>query len=254
MPTVAQYDVPLRLTSPHMTGPAVRDAQWLMAGNNPFPGLATYKDGDVDGDYGPLSAQATSRAKYWLGYPNQSCDQTFGQVLYEYLLGRRDLPAPYAATRVQRLAEQATPGSKAIAVARTQIGTEESPFGSNRQKYGSWYRMNGVPWCAIFCSWCFDQSGTKTFRYSYVPTIHSDATLARNKMIVARTPRQGDLACYTVHGTRDAHVAFFDEWENEGSSFWDLGGNTGPTNISNGGAVMRQLRTIAQVNVFVRVA
>jgi len=242
----------LRLTTPHMKGQKVKDAQYLMKGNNQLKGLATYKDGDIDGDYGPLTAQATSRAKYWLGYPARACDQNFGQVVYEYLTGKRKLPTEYAAMRAQRLSTAETPGSRALAVARTQLGTEESPRGSNMQKYGAWYRMNGVPWCAIFCSWDFRQSGYSRFRYSYVPAVHYDAVLARNKLIVVRSPKPGDLVTYTIHGVRDAHIAFFDGWEQTGVSFYDLGGNTGPSDISNGGAVMRQLRQMSMVTAFVR--
>ena len=76
-----QYDVALELTTPRMKGQKVKDAQWLMAGNNRFEGLATYKDGAIDGDYGPLTAQATYRTKYWLGYADKAIDRSFGQQL-----------------------------------------------------------------------------------------------------------------------------------------------------------------------------
>jgi len=46
-----------------------------------------------------------------------------------------------------------------LTIAASQIGTKESPAGSNKQKYGVWYPMNGSPWCAIFVSWCFAQAG-----------------------------------------------------------------------------------------------
>lgn len=109
-----QYDVPLRLVSPHMKGQKVKDAQWLMAGHNRFENLATYKNGKIDGDYGPLTAQATKRVKYWLGYPDSSLDTIFGQTLYEYLRENdwRPLPEAYRARRSKRLAAVAetTPG------------------------------------------------------------------------------------------------------------------------------------------------
>lgn len=249
-----QYDVPLRLVTPHMHGPKVKDAQWLMAGNSKIKGLGTYKDGKLDSDYGPLTAQATQRTKYWLGFPNNAIDQVFGQVLYEYLLpgSDRKLPADYKTRRAKRIAA-ATPGKNALAKAISQIGYEESPFGSNNNKYGVWYRMNRVAWCAIFESWCFGNSGYSRFRYSYVPNIHYDAKINRNKLMIVRSPQPGDIVCYTLHGSVDAHTAFFEKWISPGKTFWDVGGNTGPTNISNGGAVMRQKRKMGMVNVFVRV-
>jgi len=250
-----QYDTPLQLTTPHMVGQKVKDAQWLMAGHNRWDGLATYKDGAVDGDYGPLTAQATYKTKYWLGYPDKSLDRSFGQSLYEYLIeDGAKLPADYLSRRKSRLAAVASnPGQKALEHAVTQIGTKESPAGSNRQKYGLAYGMNGVPWCAIFCSYCFTQTGYKTFRYSYVPFVHQDASASRNRLSVIRTPRPGDVVCFTF-GSRDAHIGFFSKWVTQGSTFETCEGNTGSGNDSNGGEVQRRTRYISQVSAFVRVA
>jgi hypothetical protein len=251
-----QYDTPLELTTPHMLGQNVKDAQWLMSGHNRFKGLATYKDGAVDGDYGPLTAQATYKTKYWLGYPDKSLDKSFGQTLYEYLLESpvRKLPADYQARRATRLQAAAkTPGEEALARATQEIGTKESPAGSNHQKYGVWYGMTRVPWCAIFVSWCFHQSGYTRFRYSYVPTVHQDASACRNKLSIVRTPKPGDVVCFTF-GTRDAHIGFFSKWVTQGSTFETCEGNTGSGNDSNGGEVMRRTRYISQVSAFVRVA
>jgi hypothetical protein len=69
---MGEFDNALVLTTPHEEGKRVRDAQYLMQGHGPvstlFPGLACYKDGEVDGDYGLLSAQAAARTKMvaWL--------------------------------------------------------------------------------------------------------------------------------------------------------------------------------------------
>jgi len=252
-----QYDVPLELTTPRMKGQKVKDAQWLMAGNNRFQNLATYKDGAIDGDYGPLTAQATYRTKYWLGYPYNAINRSFGQQLYEYLLESDPitrLPPEFAARRKSRLAEsEQSPGQKALDKAITQIGVEEYPRGSNFQKYGLWYGMNGVPWCAIFASWCFGNSGNTRFRYSYVPAIHSDAEYCRNKLCIVRSPVPGDLVLYNWGGTYDAHVEFFEKWTIQGSTFSAVGGNTGG-DFANGGEVHRSTRYISNVNVFVRVA
>lgn len=252
-----QYDTPLELTTPRMQGQAVKDAQWLMAGHNRFTGLATYKDGAIDGDYGPLTAQATWRTKYWLGYPEKAIDRSFGQTLYEYLLDsdpKKVLPEEYQARRKQRLAAAAqTHGKVALDKAITQLGTKESPFGSNRQQYGTWYGMNGVPWCAIFISWCFGNTGYKTFRYSYVPAVHSDASFCRNRLCVVRSPQPGDLALFTFHGTRDAHIEFFEKWQTQGNTFSSVGGNTSASNWSNGGEVGRQTRYASNISAFVRV-
>ena len=200
---------------------------------------------------GELSAQATWRAKWWLGYPRRG-QPLVGQTLYELLTGALKLNEDNLRRRKSRLAAVAkTVGQKALDVAITQIGTQESPRGSNLQKYGSWYSMNGVPWCAIFDSWCFAQSGYTRFRYSYVPAVHDDARNVRNHLCIIRTPRPGDLVLYNWSGSVDAHIEFFEKWEQEGSTFSAVGGNTGG-NFANGGEVLRQTRYMGNVNVFVR--
>jgi hypothetical protein len=48
-----------------------------------------------------------------------------------------------------------TPEERAamVALARSQLGETEHPFGSNCTKFGAWYKFNCVAWCAIFLSW-----------------------------------------------------------------------------------------------------
>ncbi len=41
----------------------------------------------------------------------------------------------------------------AIQIAKAEIGYAESPSGSNLNKFGKWYGMDGVQWCAIFISY-----------------------------------------------------------------------------------------------------
>lgn len=252
-----EYDAPLILTTPHLTGQKVKDAQWLLAGNNRFAGLAPYKDGVIDGDYGPLTAQATKRAKFWTGYPLTSCDQAFGQTLYEYLRPNqwRPLPEAYRLRRDQRIEAAAqTPGATALGLAIGEIGYKESPQFSNRTKYGVDYGFNGVPWCAIFESYCFKHTGHPAYRYAAVEQIYHDAVYGRNSLRIVRSPVAGDIATYSLHGVTYAHTAFFEKWIDQPHGlFQDLGGNTGPVDVSNGGEVDRGERTMSQVLAFVRV-
>lgn len=252
-----EFEVPLILTSPHIRGDRVRDAQFLLSGHTRFDGLAPYKDGELDGEYGPKTAAATKSAKFWLGYPAASCDRVFGQTLYEYLRTKdwRPLPEEYRRRRSQRLAaaNRKTPGLKALEVAIGQIGTTESPRGSNMNPYGKWYGFNGVPWCAIFESWCFAHSGRPSYRYAACVNIVSDARAGRNGLREVWSPMPGDVCVFNIHGDPFAHTSFFEKWINVGGAFYDVGGNTGPSNISNGGAVMRQRRDRSMVSHFVRV-
>lgn len=62
--------------------------------------------------------------------------------------------------------------AKLCKIAVGQLGTSEHPPGSNIQKYGAEYGMNGVAWCAIFVWWCFKHAGLKCpyGKCAYVPT------------------------------------------------------------------------------------
>ncbi len=41
--------------------------------------------------------------------------------------------------------------------------------GRNHTKYGRWYGMDGVPWCAIWLSWVFAQAGMPDYRGHWTP-------------------------------------------------------------------------------------
>lgn len=251
--TVQEYTRPLLLTTPEIKGQPVKDAQWLLAGHSRFPELATYKDGDIDGVYGELSAQATKRAWYWIGAPEKRQVPVFDQLLYEYIRPRdwRPLPKAWRASRDARLAAAAqTPGKKALEFAATFLGYREGP-GNNETIFGAWYGYNYVAWCAIFDSYCFAHTGYSHFHYASVRLIADDARANRNGLHIVRTPQAGDLACYAHGGDPYAHVGFYDHKVND-REFVDLSGNTSGVNIANGGYVERHTRQLSTVTAFVR--
>ncbi len=51
--------------------------------------------------------------------------------------------------------------SEILTIARQELGSTESPAGSNRTKYGKWMGLDGQPWCMSFVQWCFDQAGVE---------------------------------------------------------------------------------------------
>jgi hypothetical protein len=231
-------------------------AQELLAGHNRFKGteipVAPYA-GRLDGQFGEQSASACARAKYLLGYPEDELKPIFGSNIFHYLTDTR-LPLEYQQRRVERY--NTTPKEKALELALTQIGVKENPFGSNLQKYGLWYGMNGVPWCAIFASWCFAKSEKPLprIRYSYVPTIVDDARAGRNGLSLTLNPQPGDLCTWTF-GEPNAHVSIFEGWigQENHTSLYSVSGNTGTDSQSNGGEVMKTLWPIYLVTHFVRV-
>jgi hypothetical protein len=146
-----------------------------------------------------------------------------------------------------------------LAKAKGQVGVKESPSGSNQQKYGAWYGMNGVPWCAIFCTWC-DQNGSvpsdslaRGSRYAYVPYVVNDARLGRYGLSITSSPKPGDLVCYDwTYDGEFQHIGIFES--GSPSRFDAIEGNTSMSNNSNGGQVMRRTRSKGDASiVFVRV-
>jgi len=89
----------LILTTPFMTGPDVRSAEKLLH-DNPFGNFAP---GGTLATYDLETAQATWRAKHFLGYPKDQVDVNFGPQLRKYLAGDEKLPAAYRARRTKRL-------------------------------------------------------------------------------------------------------------------------------------------------------
>lgn len=51
--------------------------------------------------------------------------------------------------------------SELLDIAIEELGTKESPAGSNRTKYGAWYGLDGQPWCMMFVQWVFAQTGVE---------------------------------------------------------------------------------------------
>jgi len=242
----------LKLTSPYMRGPDVRTMQQAMRDHH-------WLKGEVDGVYGPLSAQSAYRSKYWLGY--QKLDQTAGDVLLGYLTGKR-LPTDAMKKRAaaRKAVVPATPlREKALAWMTTKLGTKENPAGSNRIDWASeWYGLIG-PWCAMAVTRAYVEAGSQSFRrtqrYAYVPYIVNDARAGANNLTLTNTPQPGDLVCYDWEGNGVAdHVGLFESWIAVGSgTFKAVEGNTSVGNDSNGGECMRRDRSRSLVQAFVHV-
>jgi hypothetical protein len=236
---VAEFTQPLHLVSPVEKSKRAKDAQWLLAGNNVFK--QDFHPGKVDGQFGPGSAAAVRNAKYMLGYPKKSVDESFGQEIYEYLTGKKELPAALAKARVTRLKELDSGGAKSKAVDAALLDAKnhvtETP--TNLTPFGEWYGYNGVAWCCIYVTYRLVEAGFKGFEKGVFSKYCGDVVnAARNRqrqLGVTMEPERGDLVIYNG----DEHIEFFLEWVEKGRSFRAVGGNTSASDgsPSNGGAV-----------------
>lgn len=135
-----------------------------------------------------------------------------------------------------------------LAVARSQLGTVEDARG--RQKYGAWYGMDGVAWCAIFTQWVFAQVGGSGLipRTAYTPTYYSWFVTNGG---AGKVPRPGALVFYDWPDSirRIQHVGIV-EAVNADGSITTIEGNTtsgAAGDQSNGGGVWRRRRTTSAV-------
>lgn len=145
---------------------------------------------------------------------------------------------------------------KIIDIARAEIGTKESPPGSNRTKYGEWFGLNGQSWCGIFVSWCYAQAGLPLgiidFLKGYASCPYAVANVHKwGKIIDKKDALPGDIVFYawTKPGHYDHTGLFVKDIGN--NMFEAVEGNTGLGNDSNGGEVMLRQRRYS-VATFVR--
>jgi cell wall-associated NlpC family hydrolase len=135
---------------------------------------------------------------------------------------------------------------KVIDTAKNELGYKEDPAGSNKTKYGQWYGLDGVAWCAIFVSWVFDKSGIplgyvdKPNGYQYCPSAYN---YWRKKNEITHNPQPGDIVLFDWGGDNKMdHTGIFYKDNGNGKTFEALEGNTATGNDSNGGEVMQRTR------------
>ena len=132
-----------------------------------------------------------------------------------------------------------------LEIARGELGTKESPAGSNRVKYATWYGLPGQPWCVMFVMWVFAQAGAA------LPTRTASCTLLMNAAKKAGSwvtsgYLPGDVVIYDwgANGVPD-HCGIVESAS--GSAVTAIEGNTAVGNDSDGGEVMRRERQTRQI-------
>lgn len=136
---------------------------------------------------------------------------------------------------------------KILEIARSQIGTKESPAGSNKVKYNTAYYEREVSgsnyaWCCAFVWWVFREARASELFYgggktAYCPSLKN----FHKKQAVKGNYQLGDVVFFNFSGkTNAAHVGICESWD--GTYITTIDGNTGSGNEANGGAVMRRKR------------
>lgn len=132
-----------------------------------------------------------------------------------------------------------------LAIAVGELGTKESPAGSNKVKYASWYGLNGQPWCMMFAMWCFAQAGVSLpARTASCGALMRAAKAAG--MWVTSNYKPGDVVIYDFPGGAVTdHCGIVESAT--AAAVTAIEGNTAVGNDSDGGAVMRRTRPLSQV-------
>lgn len=135
-----------------------------------------------------------------------------------------------------------------VKIAAAEIGTKESPAGSNEVKYAEWYGMNGQPWCAMFVSWVFAQANLLNAcggKFAYCPYW---VTYAKNNgfwLDRKQKPQPGDIIFFS-NKERACHVGIVEK-RIDSNYVQTIEGNTSVTSNDNGGSVMRRTRSYGEV-------
>ncbi len=153
---------------------------------------------------------------------------------------------------------------KVIELAQAEIGTVESPPGSNNVKYNTWFYNRAVrdgdkpgasyAWCATYCMKIYFDAGIPFPRADYLKGYSSVPSLKRaRKAEIITEPQPGDLVLFEFNGRPEPdHIGIFDHWIEEGKTFYCIEGNTSSKGSQdNGGAVLRQQRSIRLVDCFI---
>ena len=144
------------------------------------------------------------------------------------------------------------PANDVIALARAEIGVMEDPAGSNRQKYGEWYGMNGQPWCVMFLAWCLYYAGERSAFMAGAKTASCGTLLrwyrAEGRTVPAEQIQPGDIVILNFSGTSETqHCGLVVDALKMGY-FQTIEGNTSQSGSqSNGGQVCLKTRNLSQV-------
>lgn len=142
--------------------------------------------------------------------------------------------------------------------AQSQNGIAESPPNSNKSPYGLWYEpsLNGQKWCAMFVSWVFHHAGHPLGHIQTKNGIHhcqSAHNYYKEKGRLTSNPEPGDIVIYDWEGNGHAdHIGIFIKWTSADKTAieaWE--GNTSTSNDSDGGRVMKRIRSRSLVKSFI---
>lgn len=126
-----------------------------------------------------------------------------------------------------------------ITTAYSDLGYKESPYGSNKTKFGEWIGLQGQPWCMSAVQYWAYKAGVQLPARTGSCTVLKDAAIKAGQWVTSGY-KQGDIIIYQwKNGMRHCGILF----ETFGNTIKTIEGNTAVGNDSNGGEVMLRNRT-----------
>lgn len=136
---------------------------------------------------------------------------------------------------------------RVLSAAAREVGVKESPAGSNKVKYNTWFYGREVfgssyAWCCVFVCWVFHQAGLDDLvRRTGGCTTLMNWFKAKGRLVDIRSAKPGDVVFYQFD--KDAYADHIGIVESAGKTgVVAIEGNTSVTSNDNGGAVMRRSR------------
>ena len=183
----------LHLTNPLLTGPDVTALQKV---------LEPYHPGEVDGEFGPMTAAAVKRAKWALGYPDAHCDGSAGALLIGYLEGQ-PLPSDFvarAAARKHDAAKALTLRDQIVANARWGIANEPQIHYEQLRPMDGLHEARRLPLhtdCSAFSTLCYAWAGAPDPNgLDYNGLGYTGTMLQHMQRIPAAAVQPGDLVVW----------------------------------------------------------
>jgi hypothetical protein len=146
--------------------------------------------------------------------------------------------------------------SKVLEIALSEVGTEETPRGSNWGPRVKEYLAAGgitvpAPWCMAFVCWCFRQTSTPSYHIQFPVTASCSFFLnwAKEKNRIVKKPLPGDIFLLVRPNGAAFHTGFVTA---PGLlRFGTVEGNSNPGGSPEGFEVVKRSRSYRGV-VFVR--
>src|SRR5687767_14276185 len=138
--------------------------------------------------------------------------------------------------------EEVTRRGEVVSAAMLEIGTSESPPGSNLVKYNRWFynKEVGAAWCSTFVCYGFNEAGIPIKGGDWLRGFASVPNFKKaRKSEITTTPQPGDIVIFECNGKPEPdHIGIFDHWIEEGKTFKCIEGNTSSKGSQDNGGIV----------------